>query len=158
MYKVSCCMLTNTYDWDNIYQLADKMGTQRNWADFHAAPICKGLYKVLNMGACVSLTLCVSRRTWASDGMGYKCGSTVGFFSQMPIRTRTCAYQGGKKCLFFGKFCVVCFLVTPIFRFAILPYHRLIWEKHLFWIMSFHPFYRIKKIFQLLCVEIDDMA
>ena len=43
---------------------------------------------------------------------------------------RTCAYQGdgggggGKKCLFFGKFGVVCFLVISVLRFALLPYYR----------------------------------
>ena len=44
------------------------------------------------------------------------------------IRKRTCSYQGGggggKKCSFFGKFGVFCFLVTPVLRFALLPYCR----------------------------------
>ena len=40
------------------------------------------------------------------------------------IRTRTCAYQAGKKCSFFGKFDVLCFPKTPIFRFGLLPYYR----------------------------------
>ena len=31
---------------------------------------------------------------------------------------------GGKKCLFFGKFGVVCFLETPFSRFTLLPYYR----------------------------------
>ena len=35
------------------------------------------------------------------------------------IRTRVC-----KKCLFFGKFSVLCFLETPFLRFALLPYYR----------------------------------
>ena len=39
-------------------------------------------------------------------------------------KQRTCAYQGGKKCLFFGKFCVLYFLVTSVLRFALLPYYR----------------------------------
>ena len=29
-----------------------------------------------------------------------------------------------KKCSFFGKFGVLCFLEAPVFRFAILPYYR----------------------------------
>ena len=33
--------------------------------------------------------------------------------------TRACAYQG-KKCSFFGKFDVLCFLVTRVLRFALL--------------------------------------
>ena len=36
----------------------------------------------------------------------------------------TFAYQGGKKCSFFGKFGVLCFIVTPVLRFALLPYYR----------------------------------
>ena len=32
--------------------------------------------------------------------------------------------SGGKKCSFFGKFGVLCFLETPVFRFALLPYYR----------------------------------
>ena len=30
----------------------------------------------------------------------------------------------GKKCLFFGTFGVLCFLETPVLRFALLPYNR----------------------------------
>ena len=32
--------------------------------------------------------------------------------------------SGGKKCLFFGNFGVLCFLETPVLRFAPLPYYR----------------------------------
>ena len=32
--------------------------------------------------------------------------------------------SGGKKCLFFGNFGVLCFLETPVLRFALLPYSR----------------------------------
>ena len=32
--------------------------------------------------------------------------------------------SGGKKCSFFGKFGVLYFLVTPVLRFAFLPYCR----------------------------------
>ena len=37
--------------------------------------------------------------------------------------THVCV-SGGKKCSFFGKFGVLCFLVTPVLRFALLPYYR----------------------------------
>ena len=36
----------------------------------------------------------------------------------------TYAYQGGKKCLFFGKFGVLSFNVTSILTFALSPYER----------------------------------
>ena len=32
--------------------------------------------------------------------------------------------SGGKKCSFFGKFDVLCFLETPVLRFALLRYYR----------------------------------
>ena len=32
--------------------------------------------------------------------------------------------SGGKKCSFFGKFRVLCFLETPVSRFAFLPYSQ----------------------------------
>ena len=32
--------------------------------------------------------------------------------------------SGDKKCLFFGKLGAVCFLVTPVLRFALLPYYQ----------------------------------
>ena len=35
----------------------------------------------------------------------------------------------GKKCLFFGNFGVLCFRETPVLRFALLPYYRLIVSK-----------------------------
>ena len=35
-----------------------------------------------------------------------------------------CAYQEGKKCSFFGKFGGLCFLETPVLRFALLLYYR----------------------------------
>ena len=32
--------------------------------------------------------------------------------------------SGGKKCLFFGNFGVLCFLKTPVLRFTPLPYYQ----------------------------------
>ena len=43
---------------------------------------------------------------------------------------RTCAYVcvlGAKKCSFFGKFDVLCFLETPVLRFFLLSYYRRIY-------------------------------
>ena len=43
-----------------------------------------------------------------------------------PLYTHTHVCEsGGKKCLFFGKLGVLCFLETPVLRFARLPYYRL---------------------------------
>ena len=54
--------------------------------------------------------------------------STVSFpkkthFLSPDMPTYVCV-SGGKKRLFFGKFGVVCFLETPVLRFALLPYYR----------------------------------
>ena len=39
-------------------------------------------------------------------------------------KIRTCAYQGGTKCSFFGKFGVPCSLETPILIFTLLSYYQ----------------------------------
>ena len=38
----------------------------------------------------------------------------------------------GKKCSFFGKFGVLCFLVTSVLRFVLVPYYRrsVIWSEN----------------------------
>ena len=41
----------------------------------------------------------------------------------LPPYTYVCV-SGRKKCLFFGKFGMLCFLEIPVFRFALLPYYR----------------------------------
>ena len=38
------------------------------------------------------------------------------------IRTHTCL-SGGKKCSFYRKFGMLCFLETPVLRFTLLPYY-----------------------------------
>ena len=43
--------------------------------------------------------------------------------SPFNIAMRTCVYRA-RKCSFFEKFGVLCFLVTPVLRFALLPYCR----------------------------------
>ena len=40
------------------------------------------------------------------------------------IRTHSCTYQRIRKAGFFGKFGALCYRVTYILRFAILPYYR----------------------------------
>ena len=39
--------------------------------------------------------------------------------------------SGGKKCSFFGKLGVLCFLVTSVLRFDLLPYYRRIFHSQL---------------------------
>ena len=41
-----------------------------------------------------------------------------------PDTHRYVCVSGGKKCLFFGKLGVLCFLETPILRFALLAYYQ----------------------------------
>ena len=49
---------------------------------------------------------------------------------------------GGKKCPFFEKFDMHCFLVTAVLRFALLPYYRLTYQK-----------FKITKLYQKLTVS-----
>ena len=44
--------------------------------------------------------------------------------SYLLICTRTCAYQGVRNVRFLEKFVVLCFLETPVLRFALLAYYR----------------------------------
>ena len=39
--------------------------------------------------------------------------------------------SGGKICLFFGNLGVLCFLETPVLRFALLPYYRRYYHEQL---------------------------
>ena len=55
-------------------------------------------------------------------------------FRKTNISPETYTYvylSGGKKCSFFGKFGMLCFLVTLVLRFAILPYYRRYHKKSL---------------------------
>ena len=45
------------------------------------------------------------------------------YFLPPDMHTYICVW-GGKKCSFFGIFGVLCFLETPVLRFALLPYYR----------------------------------
>ena len=43
----------------------------------------------------------------------------------LPTDTHTyVCVSGGKKCTFFGKFALLCFLETPVLKFTFLPYDR----------------------------------
>ena len=44
-------------------------------------------------------------------------------FLSLDTHTYVCV-SGGKKCSFFGKFGMLCFLKTPVLRFALSPYYR----------------------------------
>ena len=45
-------------------------------------------------------------------------------FSQKQTFNTYVRVSGGKKCLFFGKVGVLCFLETPVLRFALLLYYQ----------------------------------
>ena len=49
----------------------------------------------------------------------------------LPLDTYMCLYiSGGKKCSFFRKFGLLCFLVIPVMIFAFLPYYQQIYIAH----------------------------
>ena len=45
------------------------------------------------------------------------------WYAHVDTHTFVCV-SGGKKCLFFRKFSGLCFVVTPVLRFPLLPYPR----------------------------------
>ena len=66
--------------------------------------------------------------------------TTFGNIARATTRRYVCVL-GGKKCSFFRKSAVLCFLVTSVFRFALLPYYR-----RLFYIqLNFRPLTIITK-------------
>ena len=71
----------------------------------------------------------VIRQKDESQNRGNKKTKHVNFSEKINIfypliRTRMCAYQGLRNVSFFGKFAIICFLVTSVFRFSLLPYYR----------------------------------
>ena len=58
--------------------------------------------------------------------------------------------SGSKKCSFFEKFGMLCFLVTSVLRFALLPYHRLI---NISVITVFYELYFVKMFFKSIDQE-----
>ena len=67
----------------------------------------------------------------------------------LPSDTHTyVCISGGKKCLFFGNFGVLCFLETPVLRFALLSYYR--WFARYVSSCHYQIFYELPSITLLL--------
>ena len=65
----------------------------------------------------------------------YKKRKHAIFFRKTNMRAHARVRIKGKKCSLFEKFGVLCFLLTPVLRFALLPYYRRI----LTLLHHFHP-------------------
>ena len=67
-----------------------------------------------------------------TDGISKKVNNTGEFFYRFyskrnawsKVHQMGVSVSGCKKCSFFGKLGVLCFLETPVLRFALLPYYR----------------------------------
>ena len=124
---------------------------------FHAAlfPCCT----IFMLFFCVALFLCCIFYVLLSFHLALWCvnifqnrflaenfGAIASFSSAMLFRNSSVIKQkdesqnecfknvsvsGGKKYSFFGKFGVLCFLETPVLRFALLPYYKRILLNHL---------------------------
>ena len=76
---------------------------------------CK-LHIVIRSSNCSDKNICKSCDSCISNND--VCNSSV-------IRQKVyVCVSGGKKCLFFQKFCGLCFLEIPVLRFTLLPYYR----------------------------------
>ena len=64
----------------------------------------------------------ISQKDQPENGC-FKKTKQVKFSEKGTFFTYVCV-SGSKKCSFFGKFCVHCFLETPVLRFALLAYYR----------------------------------
>ena len=73
-----------------------------------------------------SLSLSVIRQKGESQNGCFK-KTKHAEFSEKRTGVSGSVYQGvsgGRKCSFFGKFGVLCFVETPVLRFTLLPYYR----------------------------------
>ena len=70
--------------------------------------------------------LAYMNRCYFFDPWTHKIKALLHICSVIALRKRNgnVCVSGGKKCLFFGKFGVLCFLETPVLRFANLPHNR----------------------------------
>ena len=84
-----------------------------------AFPIKIDMKNILSQNVCSELSLVIRQRGESQNGC-FKKTKHVKFSEK---RTFLCV-SGGKKCSFFAKFGVLCFLETPVLRFALLPYYR----------------------------------
>ena len=82
----------------------------------------------------------VIRQKGESENGCYKKTKHVKFSEKRKFLTQwyahVCVRIRGKKCSFFGKFGVLCFLETPVLRFALLPYYRRKSETLFFFVCS----------------------
>ena len=65
----------------------------------------------------------VIRQKGESQNGCFKKAKHVKISEKHTFLTYVCV-SGGKKCMFFRNFDVLCFLETPVLRFALLPYYR----------------------------------
>ena len=76
----------------------------------------------------------ISKRVLQENKAGQIFQKTNSFYPELCARVyqgvRDVRFLGGKKCSFFGKFGQLCFLVTSVLRFALLPYYRriIVWS------------------------------
>ena len=73
-----------------------------------------------------------------------------------PPDTHTCVCLSGReKCLLFGKYGVLCFLVTAVLRLALLPYYRRsdIWLRENIKLFKSHSVFK-KKIWARISADI----
>ena len=69
----------------------------------------------------------VIRQKDESQNGCFKKTKLATFSEKRTFLTPLCTYQcvlGGKKCSFFGKVGMLCFLGTPVLRFSLLSYYR----------------------------------
>ena len=66
------------------------------------------------------------------------------------MEEKTCTYQGLRIVCFFWKFGVLCFLETPVLRFALLPYYRRYQIILIYWTLLKTFFFEIKGFWERL--------
>ena len=67
---------------------------------------------------------------FATENPRFVVNKVKGRISKRVFQENKAQCVSGSKCSFFGKFGVLCFLGTPVLRFALLTYYRRITGKY----------------------------
>ena len=102
----------------------------KNYYKFESIVLCCAIwyhfYNLKNMKNThggVRLLVMFQSKTWNSTKSKVRPFFAVEILTQNLVCAYVCV-SGGKKCSFFGKFGVLCFLEIPVLKFALLPYYR----------------------------------
>ena len=107
----------------NLWQLALRNGREKKYSKNNSKKMIKIKEISKNPYDLIRANSMVIRQKGESQKECYKETKQLKFSKKRTFLTCVCV-SVGEKSLFSGKFGVLCFLVTLLLRFALLPYYR----------------------------------